>query len=426
MPEAKKLSNNLRTILVPFAGTEAATLMVMIKVGSRYETPGLNGASHFIEHMMFKGTKKRPSTLSISKELDSVGASYNAFTGKSYTGYYAKVPAENFALAVDLLHDMIFQSLYAPVEMARERKVIIEEINMYEDNPLMHIEDLLEEKLLEGNSVGWNIAGNRQTMETMKRSEIIKFRDTYYTPARVVLAAAGKLPANVEKILEAKFGKVKGGQESPEFLPYANVGCPCCWPKAAVQFKDNQQIQLAFGFLSPGLRDEKKDLLADVLATILGGTMSSRLFISVRERKGLAYFVRAAQGSYEDIGVFSIRAGLDKSRLPLASKVIFDEIRSIKKKGPTTAELKLAKSYLKGKMKLALEDSSHRADFYARQELLLDKIETPESYYKKIEKISLKEIQAMANEILSEDKMTVAGIGPFKNEKSLMKEVGLV
>jgi predicted Zn-dependent peptidase len=375
--------------------------------------------------MMFKGTKRRPSTLHISKELDSVGASYNAFTGKSYTGYYAKVPAENFSLAVDLIHDMVFHSLYAPAEMARERKVIIEEINMYEDNPLMHIEDLLEEKLLEGNPVGWNIAGSRETMTKMKRADVIKFRDAYYTPSRVVLAAAGKLPDNAKKMLEAKFGKIRGPKDSPEFIPYKNESCPCCWPKAVVQYKDTQQVQLAFGFLSPGLRDEKKDLLADVLATVLGGSMSSRLFISVRERKGLAYFVRASQGSYEDIGAFSIRAGLDKSRLPLASKVIFDELRSIKKKGPTVAELKLAKNYLKGKMKLGLEDSSSRADFYARQELLLDKIESPESYYKKIDGVTAKELQSMANEILYEENLTVAGIGPFKTEKNLMKEVGL-
>jgi len=419
--------------MIPFAGTEAVTFLVMIKVGSRYETPELNGASHFIEHMMFKGTKKRPTTLHISKELDAVGASYNAFTGKGYTGYYAKVPAEHFSLAVDLLHDMIFNSVYAPKEMAKERKVIIEEIKMYEENPMMHIDDLLEEKLLSGNTLGWNIAGDAKTMTKMKRSEVIKFRDKFYVPSRFVIAAAGKLPVGAEKLIAEKFGKPltptlsrrEGDKSGFDFIPFKHVGCSCCWPKAAVQFKEIEQVQLAFGFISPGSREEKKDLVADILATILGGTMSSRLFISVREKKGLAYFVRASHSSYEEVGVFSIRAGLDKNKVSAASKVIFSEFRDIKKKGVSAKELKLAKDYIKGKLKLAFEDSSARADFYANQELLNDKIETPEVLIKRVDKITAKDIQKLAQEILSEDRMTVAAVGPFKTEKDLMKAVGL-
>ena len=414
--------------MVPFSGTEAVTVLVMVKVGSRYETPELSGASHFIEHMMFKGTKRRPTTLDISKELDSVGASYNAFTGKNYTGYYAKVPVEHFSLAVDLLHDMVFNSKYAPAELARERQVIIEEIKMYEENPVMHIEDLLETKLFEGNPLGWNIAGSKKTMVDMKRAALINFRDTYYAPSRLVLAVAGKLPEGAEKIIRNKFGGVralKGTKGVSDFIPFKNTSCTCCWPKAAVQKKETEQIQLALGFLSPSLRDEKNDLLAEILGVILGGTMSSRLFIAVRERKGLAYHVRADQSSYDDVGVFTIRAGLDKARLAMAAKVIFNEISSIKKKGPTAAELKLAKSYLQGKMKLHMEDSSARADYYARQELLLDKIETPEVLYKKIGKVTAKEIQKIANIILREENMTVAAIGPFTSEKNLMKILGL-
>lgn len=427
MVETKKLKNNLRTILIPVSGTDAVTVLVMVKVGSRYETPELSGAAHFIEHMMFKGTKRRPTTLDISKEFDSVGASYNAFTGKNYTGYYAKVPAEHFALAVDLLHDMIFNSKFAPAELARERKVIIEEIKMYEENPMMHIEDLLEEKMLEGNPLGWNIAGTKKSMMAIKRSTLLSFRERNYAPENLVLAVAGNLPVDAGGILEKKFGGVKAlkGVKASDFVPYKNVGCPCCFPKAAVQNKETKQIQLAFGFLSPSLRDEKNDLLADVLGVILGGTMSSRLFIAVRERRGLAYYVRAGQGAYDDVGVFTIRAGLDKDRLPMAAKVIFSELAAIKKKGPSAAELKLAKNYLKGKMKLSMEDSSVQADFYARQELLLNKTETPESLYKKVEKITAKEIQKIAKQILCEKNMTVAAIGSFASEKVLLKTIGL-
>lgn len=435
MPTTKTFSNGLRTIFVPFSGTEAVTVLVMVKVGSRYETPELSGASHFIEHMMFKGTKRRPTTLHISKELDSVGASYNAFTGKNYTGYYAKVPAEHLALAVDLLHDMLFHSKYAPAEMTRERKVIIEEINMYEDNPLMYIEDLLEMKLLEGNSLGWSIAGSRQTMKEMKRTMVLNFRDRFYEPSRLVVAVAGKLLGGAEKTVEKKFGQAlasppslsrgKSKKTDLEYTKFQNTGCSCCWPKATTQFKNTQQVQLAMGFLSPGLNDDKGDLVADVLGTILGGTMSSRLFIAVRERKGLAYSIKAGQGAYDDVGVFTIRAGLDKSRLPMAAKVIFDELKDVKKNGVTAAELKLAKDNLQGCLKLSLEDSSSRANFYANQELLLNKIESPEHLCQRIQKVSAKEIQAMANRVLCEENMTVAGIGPFKNEKDLLKIIGL-
>lgn len=425
MPEIKRLSNGLRTILVPFSSTEAATVLVMVRVGSRYETSELSGASHFIEHMAFKGTKRRPTTLHISKELDSVGASYNAFTGKSYTGYYAKVPAEHFALAVDLLHDMIFHSRYAPAEMARERKVITEEIKMYEENPMMHLEDLLEMKLLEGNPLGQSIAGTKKTVGKMSRRDVLAFRDKHYDPSRFVVVAAGKLPAEAERDLEKKFNRVRALSAAKEstFRPF--VPCSCDVVKAVVQHKNNHQAQLAFGFLSPGLCDEKNDLLAEVLGVILGGTMSSRLFIAVRERRGLAYYVRAVQGAYDDVGVFTIRAGLDKGRLPEAARVIFQTIRSIKKSGPTAAELKLAKNFLKGKLKLGLEDSSARADFYARQELLLDKLESPEALCQRVDKITTKEVQTIANKILLEERMTMAGIGPFASEKKLLKIIGL-
>jgi predicted Zn-dependent peptidase len=427
MSKIKVLKNGLRAILIPFAGTETATVLVMVKVGSRYETPGLSGASHFIEHMMFKGTKRRPTTLDISKELDSVGASYNAFTGKNYTGYFAKVPAEHFSLAVDLLHDMIFHSKYAPAELARERKVIIEEIKMYEENPIMHIEDLLEEKLFEGSTLAWNIAGTKASMMKMKRAELVAFRDDNYTPGRLVLAAAGRLPERAEEIISRTFGGVKTlrGVKASGFIPYKSNIRPPCSPKAVIQNKDTEQIQLALGFPSPGLRDEKNDLLAEVLGVILGGTMSSRLFIAVRERKGLAYYVRAEQNSYDDVGVFTVRAGLDRARLPMAAKIIFKELEEIKKNGPSPAELKLAKNYWQGKMKLHMEDSSVRANFYARQELLLDKYETLEALCKKIQRITTKEVQEIANRILSQNNMTVAGIGPFVSEKALLRVVGL-
>jgi predicted Zn-dependent peptidase len=422
---ALTLKNGVRTHLIPFAGTEAATLLVLCKVGSRYEYPAINGASHFIEHLMFKGTKKRPRTLDISRALDSVGAEYNAYTGKDLTGYYVKVDGRHLALAIDILHDMLFHSRYAPAEVKRERTVIMEEINMYHDNPIMHVEDLLETAMFDGNTLGWEIAGSHETMRTMMRSAVIAYRDLYYIPSRLVIAVAGKLDERTRGLLEKTFGSVKDGhREAKEFTPFGTMPSKRT-PRARVQFKDTKQIQIALGFPSFGVSDSR-DVPARVLAMILGGTMSSRLFVAVRERRGLAYMVRASHSPYEDTGNFMIQAGLDKARLDLAIKTIFNELRSIKKKGPTASELKLAKDYAHGKFLLQLEDSSDRAEFYARQELFLGRAEDPAAYLKKISRVTAKEAQKVANEILEHGRLSVAGIGPFKDSAALLKHVPAV
>jgi predicted Zn-dependent peptidase len=416
------LKNGVRTQLIPFAGTDAATLLVLCKVGSRYEYEKISGASHFIEHLMFKGTKKRPTTLDISKALDSFGAEYNAYTGKDLTGYYIKADGQHLKDAIDILHDMLFHSTYANAEMKRERKVIMEEINMYQDNPIMHAEDLLEQAMFEGNTLGWEIAGTHKTMTQMPRSEVIAYRDAYYAPSRIVIAVAGKLSEQTKSWLEATFGRVPETKAEPkEFVPFGTLPTRKT-PRARVQTKKTQQIQVAMGFPSYGVSDPR-DIPAKLLAIILGGTMSSRLFVSVREKKGLAYMVRASNSPYEDVGSFMIQSGLDASRLDLALRTIFNELRSVKKRGVKPAELKLAKQYVHGKLMLQLEDSSDRAEFYARQELFLEKTETPDQLLKKVDRVTVKDIQKVANELLVPGRLCVAGIGPFANAAALLKHV---
>lgn len=418
------LKNGMRVHLLPYAGTDACTVLVLIKVGSRYEYKEINGASHFIEHLMFKGTTRRPSTLDISHALDAVGAEYNAYTGKDMTGYYIKAAGENVALAVDMMHDMLFHSHYKNEEMKRERKVIIEEINMYEDNPLMFAEDLLEQAMFEGNTLGWEIAGSRQTMMEMTRPAVIAYRDAYYVPGRMVIAVAGKVPDNIEKLLESTFGKVANGKkEPPSFSPFGDLPARKV-PRVRVQNKKVEQIQLAIGFPAPSMYDAE-DATAKLLSTIIGGSMSSRLFVQVRERKGLAYMVRASVSGYEDTGVFMIQAGLDKSRLPIAVKTILQELQSVVKKGVTAQETRRAKDYLRGKTMLALEDSSDRAEWYAKQELFLDKVQTPEQRLAEFDKITPKQMQAIAAKMFDKSRMCISGIGPFANEKTLLKEIGL-
>ncbi len=416
------LKNGIRVHLIPVAGTEAATVLVLIKVGSRYEYPAINGASHFIEHLMFKGTKKRPTTLDISRDLDSVGAEFNAFTGKDRTGYYVKAASEHLDHSIDLLYDMLFSSKYEPKEVKRERGVIIEEINMYHDNPLMYVEDLFEQAMFEGSSLGWEIAGTHQTMTDMTRKEVIAFRDQYYAPSEIVIALAGKLNGTRSKqLLNKTFGKVSArAKETPAcFAPFGELSKQKA-PRVKLQHKKTKQIQIALGFPSYS-KSDKRTPAAKLLASILGGTMSSRLFISVRERKGLAYLVRATQSEYEDVGTFMIQSGLDMSRLDLAMRTIMQEIRKIKKHGVTAEELRRAKDHLHGRATLALEDSMRQADFYAEQELFLDKVLTPKERLAEFDKVTKKQVQQAANEILDESRLCIAGIGPYRTSKDLLK-----
>ncbi|KKR84869.1 MAG: Processing peptidase [Candidatus Uhrbacteria bacterium GW2011_GWA2_41_10] len=416
------LKNGLRTHLIPFEGPDAATLLVLCKVGSRYEDAPINGASHFIEHLMFKGTKRRPTTLDISRALDSVGAEYNAYTGKDLTGYYVKVDSHHLKLAVDVLHDMLFHSKFDKKELDRERGVIIEEINMYQDNPIMYSEELMEQAMFDGNTLGWQIAGSPETMRAMSRADILRYRDSHYIPSRMVIAAAGKIPEEIEGWLDGTFGTVKETQTEPkEFSPFGVLPTRRT-PRIRIQHKETQQIQLAIGFPSYGLHD-KRDAAARILGIILGGTMSSRLFVSIRERRGLAYMIRASQSPYEDIGNFTIQAGLEKARLDLALKTIMDELRLVKKRGVKPEELKLAKNYVHGKLMLHLEDSSDRAEYYARQELFRRKVETPEMYVKRLQRVNVQEVQQAAQDILDYERLCLGVIGPYKTPAIFLKHL---
>jgi len=416
------LSNGLRVHLAPSHGTGAVTFLVLTKVGSRYEYEAINGASHFIEHLMFKGTKRHPSTAQITRMLDAVGASYNAYTGKDVTGYHITIAAEHLPMAIDLLHDMLFHSLYKKEEVDRERGVIIEEINMYRDNPMMHVEELMEQAMFPGNTLGWDIAGDEKRMRTMTREAVVAYRDAHYIPSRMVVAVAGKVPENALALVKKTFGTVKPAKQEPDpFAPFA--------PRAFgstpvfVQNKPTKQIQVAMGFYSYGLEDARNPATS-LLANILGGTMSSRLFIQVRERKGLCYFVRASNSPYEETGVFAIQSGLDRSRLPLAMKTIREEIRKIKKQGVTAKELREARENIRGRLLLRLEDSSEQAEWWAKQELFLGRVKSFEMRMKEFAKVTPKEVQKVANEILDDKRMGIGAVGPFKDGKAFMKAAG--
>jgi len=417
MYKKQTLKNGIRLITAPRQETQTASLIVMVKVGSRYEIGRDSGLAHFIEHMMFKGTNKRPTTLALSKELDSVGAEYNAFTGKDVTAYFIKADTRHLPLAIDLLSDMLLHSKMDGAEIEKEKGVIVEEINMYEDNPLMHTEEMLEEIMFADNPLGHMIAGERETVKAVKRNQMARFKNKYYQGKNIVIGLAGNfLPEQVQEI-KRKFSFLPGQREK-----FAKFRVDQKAPRVGVKYKDTEQVQLALGWPAYAYSDEKLYPL-QLLSVILGGNMSSRLFINVREKKGLAYFVHSGVNVYEDAGSLVIQAGLDKSRIDLAIKTILAETEKLKQ-AVSAAELKRAKDFMAGKVALDLEDSLSIARWYAGQEIMTKKIMTPQEKLSRLSRVTVQEVKQVAREIFQKKKTSLAIIGPFKEEKKFKKLVG--
>ncbi|MDP1756641.1 MAG: pitrilysin family protein [Pseudohongiella sp.] len=285
--------------------TQTFTILVLFKVGSRYETENVNGISHYIEHLMFKGTKKRPNTASISRELDGYGAEFNAFTGKDCTGYYIKINCEHRTAALDILSDMLHNSKFDEKELNRERNVIIEEIHMYRDNPMMHIEDMIEEEIFDNSSLGWGIAGDEASMAKIKRANIVEFFKKQYIPKNTVVVFAGNMEGCDPVALAKKYFNNTKAKTAPT-TEFEKITKPFT-SGTKVKHKETGQFQLAIGFPALKYKDPMMPALT-LLSNILGETMSSRLFIKVRERKGLAYFVRSIVSPHQDTGALIIRA----------------------------------------------------------------------------------------------------------------------
>lgn len=406
-----KLKNKLQVITSPLKETQAVTILILIPVGSRYESKKINGISHFIEHLLFKGTKKRPSTLDLVKELDQVGAVFNAFTGKEYTGYYIKIDAKKVELGLDLLSDMLFNSKFEQEEIDRERGVIIEEIKMYEENPLMHIEDLFEETLFSGSKLGWNIAGPKDVIKNVTRNQIVNFYKKHYQPENMILTLAGKFESTkVRKLINNYFGKQVSefNKKNSKFEKYK----PKTQKKFRVNFKKQvgEQVQLALGFPAYKYGDPRNFAIS-LLSVVLGGNMSSRLFINIRERNGLAYSIRSEVDTHRDIGSFQIRAGVAKQNVKKAINLILEELEKIKTEKVEISELQKAKDYIRGKMILSLEDSESIASWCGNQEMYSGKIMTPDEKLKKIDKVTIEDIRKVARDIFKTSKMSVATIG---------------
>jgi predicted Zn-dependent peptidase len=410
MYEKYQLENKANIVLIPLQNTQSVTVLVMFPVGSRYESEKMSGASHYIEHLMFKGTKKRKNTLELTREIDRLGAQYNAFTGKEYTGYYIKTDTKYTETSMDILSDMLYNSKFDAKEMEREKTVIVEEIRMYNDNPLMNIDNVFEDLFYKGCPLGRDIAGTEKHVLGYKRDDVLAFKEKYYQPQNMYVVVAGNITDKTKKYLEKYFGKEKNKSKvNKSFKPY-QLGASSKKDKIVVERKKTDQAQLMLGF--PGFKiDHKQNIVASVMNSILGGSMSSRLFIQIRERRGLAYMIRSGAEEYRDTGYFYVRAGLEAKNINKAIEVIKQEIEKIIKKGVTKRELEDAKTHIRGALTLSMENSSTQANWYATQTMFLKEIKTPEEKLKELEVVTNEQIKALAKQVFKMNCMRVAIIG---------------
>lgn len=420
--EKKTFKNGLRAISVPMKNTEAVTLLVLVGTGSRYETKNIGGISHFLEHLFFKGTKSRPSPGQINRILDKIGAVYNAFTSKECTGFWVKTASDDFNVGLDIISDILLEPIFKKEEIERERNVIFQEKNMREDMPQARTSDILETVLYGDTPLGRDIVGSEESIRKIERNEIIKYLKNHYVGSNAVVIAAGDINSNtVFPKLEKAFklmprGKVNSKKKADDFQKN---------PRIKLIEKKTDQMHFAMGIRAYNIFDERKYALS-LLSTVLGGNLSSRLWMEIREKLGLAYYVGSSPEQYTDAGYLSIKAGVPHESLPKILEKITGIIRKMRQDGISEKELKDAKSFTRGRFALSLESSDEVATFYGEQELLFKKILQPEEILKKLEKVSKSDIIKIAKDIFRPSKSNFVAIGQqgdLKKQEQLYKKI---
>ena len=418
-------NNGLKLITAPLENTKAVTVLFLIGTGSRYEKKDQNGLSHFLEHLFFKGTKKRPRTLDISKALDAVGASYNAFTSEEHTGFYVRAESSHFDLALDVLFDILYNSKFDANEITKEKGVIAEEINMYQDTPQMYVVDLAKKLFYGDHPLGRPVAGEKKTIKKFVRPDFLDYRDQHYAPDNIIVAIAGgpstSLRTGQNKLdwqdkVKVYFAKLKPHQPG-QFLKVKETQNR---PETLIHYKKTDQAHLILGFRSLPRTDDRRPTLK-VLNNLLGETMSSRLFTEVREKRALAYYISSEMADFQDCGAIGAAAGVDITRADEAVKIILEEFGKLKNKPIDEEELQRAKENLKGRLYLGLEESFAVAEFLAEQELFWEKIEDPDELVAKYQKVTAAEIQKFAQEFFVAENLNLAMIGPFKDENKFQR-----
>lgn len=407
------LENGLRVITVPMKDNPTVTVFVLVEAGSKYETKEKNGISHFLEHMCFKGTIKRPNNFDISTELDTIGAVYNAFTSQEFTGYYAKAEYNQVGKLLDIISDMYLNPLFDEREIEKEKGVIIEEINMREDLPQYKVQNVITELVYGDQPAGWDIAGPKDNIKKITRADFLNYRNKFYTSSATTLVVAGnfdesKIIKDVEKVFAVMPKLDRGTKEK--------VREGQTKPAVAIFNKETDQAHLVLGVRSFDLFD-KRNKVMDVLAGVLDAGMSSRLFKKLRDEMGVCYYVSASQEALTDQGLFSISAGVNNERVSEVVSVILAELKKLKTDLVPETELQKVKQNLSGTMYLGLESSNSLAKFYGFQEIMNEKIKTPGEIKLEIESVTAEDIKKLANEIFVDSGLNLAIVGRFQDKK---------
>lgn len=417
MIKTHKLRSGLRILTIPQNNTRTVTVLALVGTGSKYETKEINGVSHFLEHMFFKGTKNRPKPLDISSPIENVGGVFNAFTTQDLTGYYIKVDALHLDLALDIVADIFLHSLFPAREIKKEKGVVVEEINMRKDTPMIRVRDLWEQFLYGEQPAGWDVAGTKESVLSLLRKDITSYMENQYIAKNTVLCLAGNLK---EKRAVAKARKLFRAVSQGDFHKKVPVKERQSRPGVLLEWRKTDQTHLAFGARGYNLFEEDR-FASEVLATILGGGMSSRLFVEVREKLGLAYYVSSSSESNPDTGFFVTFAGVKNENARQAVRVIKREYDKAAKKRVSAKELRAAKDRMKGLLALSLESSDAKAEFYGVQEVLENRFFTPEELYGKIEKVKAKDVQRVAQHMFSPERLNLVMLGPVQSKKTFQE-----
>ena len=416
-PQTFKLKNGLRVIFVDTKTFPTLTTLLLVGAGSRYENEKNNGIAHFFEHMAFKGSKKYENSFVISSTVEGFGGVFNAFTSKDHTGYWIKATTEHFETMIDVIADMIQTPKLLTEEIEREKGVIKEEINMYEDMPQRKVGEIFENLLYPGHSLGFDIAGTKETIQSFNRLTFTDYINSLYYPNNAVLVVAGGLqgPTLQEgrtlQIIEEKFGDWKSGEK----LTFEKIIESQTEPQMLIKYKKTEQAHFSLGFRTFSFNDDRKYAL-NLLSTILGGGMSSRLFIQVRERRGLCYYISSGGEFYHDCGSFITQAGVTNNldKVKEAVKTVLEEHEKIKMGDIKKEELLKAKEMIKGRLMLSMEDSMNIASFFGTKKILQNKILTPQEIIEEIEAVTSEEITKLAKNIFTPANLNFALIGPFE------------
>ena len=414
------LPNGVRVLTASMPQAKSVACFVMVAAGSRYETRETNGIAHFAEHMFFKGTEKRPDARVIAGEIDSIGGEFNAFTGKEYTGYYVKCAAEHRDVALDVLVDMLRNSKFDPEEIEREKGVIVEEMNMYYDTPRDYVEGVYDELLYGDQPLGWEIIGRKETVRAAGRETFLDYLGRWYRAPRMVAGVAGNVGRDVVSRLEELLGSVEDGSEgAPDGVSWKQDG-----PRVKIHTKQSDQAHVRVGVHSYPLEHPDRYALA-LLATVLGGGMSSRLFTEVRERRGLAYYIYGYNQGYTDTGTLFAQGGVDIARIDEAVQTIVAEFARIAAEPIEADELEKARNYAKGRLILSLEDPKGTIMFGLRGEVLESKLREPDEVLAGFDAVTLEDIQRVAQDVIRDDRLNLALIGPFDEPERFEKLLAL-